>query len=447
MVEPMCATPRKLTDGRVIICRECRQCLVNRLNDVVGRALAEKRSAVETVALTCTYNNSAGINAALLVYKDVQNLFKRLRKDGFDVRYIAVGEYGSLKGRAHWHIALFVHNRRLEVPLKSNFHWKYWPHGFTWAQHSDYGGFSYILKYIQKGLPEGGAFQSTKVINGPHYSKGRGGRPLGADFFLAIVDDMVQQGLPLHSSEYAFADVTARGKDGKQHPRKFFLTGRLQELFFERYVSEWGRVHGTLPPETDYLKERYLDRVARKEMDLDPYLLERDFEWKREERLASRPPEAPLHTDARQVAFLITDKPGPGLVCFYSDGSAIYNDGAKSWRMEAGSSVSIADQLRQVPLGRLRAVVGEWIDRQAAALWSEPPAKVVPRCDLPESEPVAPPRAVEVAKPQSGLSAALDGRPDVVAWRERASRRRKLTELREQWTPLRRLSQLKPKGR
>lgn len=110
----MCRTPNKLDDGTEVACRKCWQCKRNRVNDLVGRCIAESRYSAKTYAVTLTYANDAGVNAVTLVYKDVQDFLKRLRKR-YNVRYIVAGEYGTAKGRAHWHIILFFKDQYPEI--------------------------------------------------------------------------------------------------------------------------------------------------------------------------------------------------------------------------------------------------------------------------------------------------------------------------------------------
>ena len=115
----MCITPNRLDDGTEVACRKCKLCKRNRVNDLVGRCIAESRYSKKTYAVTLTYANDAGVNAVTLVYKDVQDFMKRLRKR-YNVRYIVAGEYGTAKGRAHWHIILFFKDDYPEIKRLTN---------------------------------------------------------------------------------------------------------------------------------------------------------------------------------------------------------------------------------------------------------------------------------------------------------------------------------------
>lgn len=81
---------------QMVACRTCQLCRSNRVNDLVGRSFAEQCTASASYAVTLTYRGD-GPETALLRYRDIQLFLKRLRKDGYTVRYICAGEYGSKK--------------------------------------------------------------------------------------------------------------------------------------------------------------------------------------------------------------------------------------------------------------------------------------------------------------------------------------------------------------
>lgn len=142
-------------------------------------------------------------------------MLKRLRIEGFSVRYLCAGEHGEKKGRAHWHIILFFQGK---VPpglvLESRVEWKYWEHGFIYAQNADYGGFSYILKYTLKDVEQRAFKKKLRLSKYP---------PIGSVYFLHLAERMADGGFAMHSPEYSFSDVVVRSADGKYRPRKFWL--------------------------------------------------------------------------------------------------------------------------------------------------------------------------------------------------------------------------------
>lgn len=122
----MCKCPAMLDDGTMVGCRYCSQCIGRSVDDWTGRCIAESIFAVAPYFLSLTYGreldadgNQTGsedhMRARLLTYSDVQKLMKRFRASGYLPRYFCVGEYGSAKGRAHWHVLIFWKDNSGEI--------------------------------------------------------------------------------------------------------------------------------------------------------------------------------------------------------------------------------------------------------------------------------------------------------------------------------------------
>ena len=80
--------------------------------DWQGRCIAEAATAKAAFAVTLTYGRDAmgeklHERAVVMTYSDVQRYLKLLRRHRYTVRYFCAGEFGSEKGRVHWHIILF----------------------------------------------------------------------------------------------------------------------------------------------------------------------------------------------------------------------------------------------------------------------------------------------------------------------------------------------------
>ena len=109
-----------LDDGTIIGCRYCSQCIGRSVDDWTGRCIAESIFAVAPYFVGLTYGRDENgsedhIRARLLTYSDVQKYMKRLRASGYCPRYFCVGEYGSTKGRAHWHLIIFWKDNSAEI--------------------------------------------------------------------------------------------------------------------------------------------------------------------------------------------------------------------------------------------------------------------------------------------------------------------------------------------
>lgn len=341
----VCVSPVQLPSRVWVACGQCAMCRHNRTNDFVGRCLAEQCSADETVALTLTYSGDV-VGATSLYYRDVQLMLKRLRKDGFSVRYICAGEHGELKGRAHWHMVLFFRGKRPGVPFERRFSWKYWPHGFAFAQHANYDGFRYVCKYLLKEDEIRGYRKVLRLSKRP---------PIGAEFFQELADRMVRGGFAMHSPEYAFAHCTRRCPDGVYRARKFWLTGRSFELFAERYCASWQEAYGAPPPDSDFLWSAYYDGLVRAAVDFDERAVQRVI----------KPAPVSVVPYRRQVGFMLLPAPTVGVVVRYSDDSAELLIGEEDpWHVSAraGQPVSVREQLMLAGLRKtLAASVAAWL--------------------------------------------------------------------------------------
>lgn len=316
----MCLSPVRLKNDTLVACRYCRVCLDNRKNDLIGRCLAEQSTSSGAFSVTLTYA-ADGPHVAVLRYSDVQDMLKRIRKAGYKVRYIAAGEYGTKKGRAHWHVVVFFEGDIPEHQLDTRFSWKFWPHGFAYFQRPDYKGFGYAMKYALKQVDDLSATKALAMSKKP---------PLGYRFFMELADDMVSRRLAFHSPEYAFSHVC--GKDGR--PRRFWLRGRMFEFMCDRYYTMWRMQYGDDPPWSDYFLERYLDKIARR--DMDRAAAREVFEPK---------PAVSLPVVPRSVAWLLVRNQKDCIVDAWSDRTAIISKGDERWHVAEINGIDSLGQL------------------------------------------------------------------------------------------------------
>lgn len=259
----MCISPGKLPSGQEFPCRKCWQCHEQRVDDWVGRCLAESKTSVTAHSITLTYGrdeagNEDHFRAAWLTYSDVQKMFKHLRIDGYRFRYLVAGEYGSMKGRAHWHLLIFwqgkvpPHELTTSRVQEKRFQNKYWPHGFQHWEKPNARSIRYVCKYIQKDMGKDERQGHLSMSKKP---------PLGALHFANLAQQYVDQGLAPQSYEYRFSDVLA--KDGK--PKSFYMRGTTARNFVEAYKAKWKERHGNRHHPNSTLIEDHEDRITRQE--------------------------------------------------------------------------------------------------------------------------------------------------------------------------------------
>lgn len=259
----MCVDWVTMPDGNVRPCHRCWQCRRDRINDWVGRCIAESATSDTTLRLTLTYgrDDHYGVNhprSQMLHYEDVQEYLKRLRfwTPG-KVRFFCTGEYGTAKGRAHWHLILFF---RGGLPPRIRLDERYlheadddcplWSHGWSFWELADPEKMRYAVKYL---LPDG--------VGGFDRVRRQSTRPeLGREFFKRQASAYVSQGLPPLDT-YRFPNDW----DRKGRPREYRLTRAALYKFLSDYAMFWKGQHGDESWPQSELMDAWCDERARRQ--------------------------------------------------------------------------------------------------------------------------------------------------------------------------------------
>jgi hypothetical protein len=269
----MCVKPTILKDGTEVGCRQCWQCREQKVRSLVGRCIAESKYSEEVTTMTLTYeqrnDDIRGAKAVTIVYADVQQFLKNLRKK-WKVRFICASEYGSKKGRAHHHIVIFWGKRpdapHLGTPwkpkgyyypdweyeyakfkqewlkknkyvpkvysTKSCFHWPVWSHGHV---HMESGiaheKFAYAMKYTFKDMDQRSTKNELRMSLKPI---------LGWEYFEALAQEYVDQGIKPKHWNYWFREF----KDKYGNIRKYSMTRTLRKRFKETVQKKWQQKWG-----------------------------------------------------------------------------------------------------------------------------------------------------------------------------------------------------------
>jgi len=96
----------------LIPCGHCDACAYNRSRDLANRCMCEAQCCSEGCFLTLTYDDAHLPSGRNLSRRDVVLFLKRFRKAldyDFDkkIRVVYCGEYGSLRGRPHYHMLVY----------------------------------------------------------------------------------------------------------------------------------------------------------------------------------------------------------------------------------------------------------------------------------------------------------------------------------------------------
>lgn len=264
----MCEAPGKLPNGQLIACRKCKQCQSHFQMDWEGRCIAESKTCRHAHFITLTYGrvdeggkpvpyyvNGADADherAAVLTYSDVQKWFKRLRAAGHQFRYFVSGEYGSTKGRTHWHVLMFWISVPPKVTLGVRFDWTPWPHGYTQFDPLTVKDVNYACKYVTKEWMQEDAQSYFASSKNP---------ALGHRYFDVLARRYAEQWLAPQDLIYTFPEATMR--DGKLV--RYRMKSVTADNFVRAYVNHWAVLHPGEHMPWSPLVDMYQDRWTRGE--------------------------------------------------------------------------------------------------------------------------------------------------------------------------------------
>ncbi|UIB81405.1 replication initiator protein [Flyfo microvirus Tbat2_98] len=227
----MCVNPSILSTGQAVACRQCWQCRENRIQDWVGRGIAEARTATRTLVVTLTYGGGSHERSTVLTYSDVQKYFKRLRKAGYKFKYLIAGEYGEAKGRCHWHGILFFHGKSPEVKLRERVPDQFWNHGVVFWDDPNPKALRYVCKYVTKNIDEPTAQGHFAMSKKP---------PIGSEYFKQQAHAYARAGVSPQDFKYTFPENRDKNGDMVAH----YMHGATARDFCAAFVEAWQLLHG-----------------------------------------------------------------------------------------------------------------------------------------------------------------------------------------------------------
>lgn len=279
-------------------CYRCEACRKNRRWRWVGRCLAEQHTCEDANFITLTYGHDNRYrlsrevhdhpHAFLLVKSDVQNWLKRLRAAGHNFSYAITGERGDLKGRAHWHVAIFWRTDKIpEHTWGRNWNDRFWPHGVVDWKPLNEASVAYICQYIlaatdaesavdldkrfRMGRTDDEVLSDLRLLDDGALSTRAflksTGPPLGSKYFENRAFEHVKAGIAPADGVYSFPGVVIDKGPLKGKPKHFFLSDNARDRFLASFVRQWHEHRaGQEIPHTDYVRE-HLDRVARPQVE------------------------------------------------------------------------------------------------------------------------------------------------------------------------------------
>lgn len=224
---PIPWTPPGKTTEMHVPCRKCRSCITDAINDHTARGVCEAKSSDWAVTLTLTYRDQPDGSHRRIEKKHFQDAIKRLRahlgskhkkqklNTKSQIRYVVAGEYGELKGRAHFHVCIFGKGLKPDGLTQKERSWPtyFWDKGHVYADWDvDAKSIRYVMKYLHK-------WQGTET-----WISRSNGQPLGWDFHLARIDQICADGVFPRDWLYAVPGMKKKGRMSDATRRRFVLT-------------------------------------------------------------------------------------------------------------------------------------------------------------------------------------------------------------------------------
>lgn len=167
-----CVSPvfvRKIS--QFVPCGKCAFCIKKAIDAWCLRLGHEMEVSTSAFFITLTYNDEHLPPNAELSKRDLQLFIKRLRKINPGIRYFAVGEYGSEKGRPHYHAVIFnLIDLSLITRSWNDIHGN--PIGHIVGDRATMGRIRYMVEYMALPTPDNDKQKAFRLMSR--------GRPLGA---------------------------------------------------------------------------------------------------------------------------------------------------------------------------------------------------------------------------------------------------------------------------
>lgn len=235
-------------------CGKCWACRQNKANEISAKCLMELAECEWSAFLTLTYDDKRTPDKMAIKKVKIahfQNFIRQVKKSKGteNVKYVASGEYGSRRGRAHFHCILMGSGKPPDMPppYEEKQNMKTWPYGFVFREHVHHKNVEYVAKYITakdhpKRIQEGNSEYRHEWVNYSKYP------PLGINYVLKLAD------------QYAAAKLHPRtfrvNPPGANEKRKYQISGASQHYFLQRLYEKWpeGREY---PNKTEWMKNAY----------------------------------------------------------------------------------------------------------------------------------------------------------------------------------------------
>lgn len=257
-----CLRPIQLSHG-IVGCGRCMPCRIVNREKKTARLVLESLAHPVNICVTLTYNNenvprdSDGVQ--ILYPPDLQKFCKALknreRTTEEKFRFFAVGEYGDLSGRPHYHLIAFTNGRQ---PL--NIYQDLWARGGVYVDFFSDKAARYVAGYTTKKMLK----PDSRGLNGrpPEFTRSSRHPAIGVPAVPKIAQSFHTEAGSEVLSQYGDI-LNAIRVGGKIYPLDYFIAQKLrEEVGVPTRQSDRDRIHPVDLPEQEYpdaaeLKKRW----------------------------------------------------------------------------------------------------------------------------------------------------------------------------------------------
>lgn len=234
----MCQKPVRVRDKwglhlTTAQCRKCTECIKARKRSFTGKILAEMQTSAYTLFATFTYGGGYDNPAAYVMqYRHFQKYLKQLRKHGFKVRYLCVGEFGTERGRVHFHAMLFFDELPYPWKLNERIDCPFWPYGKAQYEkpRSAQASAAYIMDYLDKSnLSKAELKYSVRPM-------------LGETYLIDWATEQARMGLPIFQNGNVYSVPGNTRADGRLFYYPIERDRAAYRKVIESWITEWIRV-------------------------------------------------------------------------------------------------------------------------------------------------------------------------------------------------------------
>jgi hypothetical protein len=224
--------------------------------------MAESLSSGSVAFVTLTLRDGDDGSYPSLDYSRVQLMLKAFRMElfrkhgGNTLRFFCTGEFGSKKGRPHWHLIFLFKKPCLMRRMEKNELWRHWPDG--WMSVENLCGerviqqIRYCVKYVSKQVGHGDVPRVRCSAN------------LGVQWLVARARETARNGLLLCPQYHIPGVVWGAGPRINQHV-VYWAVGAMRTHAITAWRDEWETTFGDLAPmpQSDWLRRYDPDYIQR----------------------------------------------------------------------------------------------------------------------------------------------------------------------------------------